>query len=137
MVRVVIDRFAARKLTTRLGLRFIHKVLDEIVDEARVRALVGPYSKGGLSRRIRKHVVVFGSQINGRVGADLPYAASTNMGARKHVILPHGNYPLRFFWRKVGHTVRFASVNHPGQKGTGWLKIPLERVARKHGMRVL
>jgi len=36
---------------------------------------------------------------------------------RAHDIYPKGNYPLHFYWEKMGKEVWFWHVHHPGTKG--------------------
>lgn len=58
------------------------------------------------------------------VGSDLVQAATTNSGARPHVIRPRRRKALRF---KVGGRTVFAkSVQHPGNRGTHWFDRAVE-----------
>jgi hypothetical protein len=134
--RLIINDFEKFALSRRAGERLVRQVLDDTELGARARLLTGPYTKGHLATKGRKEVEVRAGQIEGRVIFRAPYARSVNSGARPHKIRPHGDYPLRFFWRKVGHVVRFSSVNHPGQKGKGYLTEALEVAARRHGFRL-
>lgn len=46
----------------------------------------------------------------------------TEYGARPHKIEPRGNYPLRFFWRRVGQEVEFWKVSHPGTPTVAYMR---------------
>lgn len=60
--------------------------------------------------------------------ASVIQAATTDKGARPHVIRPRRRGGrLVFYWPKAGGTVAFAKVNHPGNRGTGWWKATHER----------
>lgn len=59
-----------------------------------------------------------------RLHAEAPVvqASTTNTGARPHVIRARNARTLAFYWPKVGRMVFPVSVNHPGNKGSGWWK---------------
>jgi hypothetical protein len=134
--RLIINDFEKFAISRKAGEKLVRRVLDDTEIGARARLLAGPYTKGHLATRGRKEVEILPGQILGRVIFRAPYAKSVNSGARPHLILPHGDYPLRFFWRKVGREVRLLYVNHPGQKGKGYLTEALEVAARRHGFRL-
>lgn len=138
-MKVLLNGAAVRVASEAAGRKLVRDTTREIARRARIRAAAGRYSSGTLARhvRIRGPYVLF-DEVKGSVGAELPYAASVNGGARPHTIRPRGvGYPLRFFWEKVGHEVEFASVRHPGQRGNGFLSIPLAEVAAIHNMRLV
>lgn len=56
-------------------------------------------------------------------------AATTNSGARPHVIRPRSGKVLSFYWPKVGKRVALRYVNHPGNRGTHWW----DKVLEQHG----
>lgn len=57
-----------------------------------------------------------------RITAESPVvqAATTNTGARPHVIRPRRAKVLSFYWPKVGQRVALRHVNHPGNRGSRW-----------------
>jgi len=46
----------------------------------------------------------------------------TEYGARPHKIRPRGNYPLRFFWRRIGQIVTPWEVDHPGTPTVAYMR---------------
>lgn len=52
-------------------------------------------------------------------------------GTFPHVIRAKNHPHLVFFWPKVGHVVRFKSVNHPGTSPNNYLLDALKRVMRR------
>jgi hypothetical protein len=142
----------------RLTSRFVNRVLNEIEREAKLIAVGGPYSKGRLAQSIyntgaRRR----GLLVTGQVGSRLSYAAAVEGGAKIHDIFPKGaphmyrfgapqRPMLKFFWRKAGRVVYMHQIpggpttigrSHPGQKGKGFLRIPLLGAAIRHRMRVI
>lgn len=140
---VRINRFAANTVTVDAGRRLLTRVVDEIKDGARVILLQGPYTTGklvtGLESQIRYGPFVANASV-GISGRRFAYAASVESGARRHYIpltpKAKGKW-LRFYWRRVGRVVYRKQVNHPGQPGKGYLRIPLVLVATRHGFRVM
>lgn len=125
------------------GIRFGRKAVEDFVDDvhrqAVIRASVGPYTTGYMASTVTKRVWVSGFKVHGSVGSAARHAHWANEGTKPHVIRPRNPSPrarLRFYWRKVGHVVYFAKVNHPGQSGKGWLTGPLRNVALKKGWKV-
>jgi hypothetical protein len=59
--------------------------------------------------------------------APVVQAATTNSGARPHIIRPRRAKMLSFYWPKVGARVAFRFVNHPGNRGTHWWDKVLDR----------
>lgn len=54
---------------------------------------------------------------NPGVGGKAGYGLWVDQGTRPHRITPRASNPhgyLIFYWARVGHVVRFRSVNHPG-----------------------
>ena len=58
------------------------------------------------------------------------YAAANELGAHPHIIAAKSSPVLVFFWPKVGHTVFFKHVNHPGNKGYHWAERGLVKAVR-------
>lgn len=134
MANVTIYHAVLRAQTVEIARRELEQVLDEVEVRAKAITMVGPYTSGALSLSIRKEpVIIRGDVLTGDVGTKLPYAAAVHNGAKKHLILPRGNYPLNFYWRRVGHRVSLWYVNHPGQRGKQFLVKPLVEVAARHG----
>lgn len=136
MARVRIHRLSARAKSQQEAFLLVSRVVRQIQFRAKVTASLGPYATGNLAKSIFTEVTNVPTGVRGRVGSKLRYAASVQSGAEAHLILPH--YPpnaLKFYWRKVGHTVILPYVNHPGQKGKHYLTEPLKEIARVNGMR--
>lgn len=135
MARVTIYQSVLRGQTLTVAIRTVEQVLLETEFEAKRIAAVGPYATGALARSIRRrNLVVRGDVVTGELGSNLDYARIVHDGAVPHLIVPRGpGYPLRFYWRKVGHVVTPWSVNHPGQKGKKFLTEPFSRIAARHG----
>lgn len=138
MARVEIDWSAVHRHTIGETYKLVRRITDEVAYEAKVLTRHGEYSTGFLSASIRTQVsIVSGNRVRGRIGSPLWYAMSVHDGAIPHKIRPiNPGYPLKFFWRKVGHVVRFASVNHPGQEGQHYLSGPLSVAGIRYGFRV-
>lgn len=138
MARVEIDWQAVHGFTLGQTYKLVRKVVDEVAYEAKVLTANGEYSTGFLSASIRTQVsIVGGKRIRGRIGSPLWYAMSVHSGANPHRIRPMlPGYPLKFYWRKVGRTVRFMSVSHPGQEGQHYLSGPLSVAGIRYGFRV-
>lgn len=64
-----------------------------------------------------------------RIVAEAPVvqAATTNTGARPHIIRPRRAKVLSFYWPKAGARVALRFVNHPGNRGTHWWDKVMER----------
>lgn len=159
MARVRINTAQARVVSIEAGVRLVGRVLLEVESEAKLITSHGPYATGRLATSIRHEGPnVVGDRVLGRVGSDLPYAASVHGGAGVHPIFPKGargvyrfgrftgRPKLRFFWRKVGQMVFLPQVpgsrakigrSHPGQAGKHYLTEPLRDAARRHQMRVI
>ena len=157
MATVRINRAQAKVTSIEAGLKLVTQVMHEVEFQAKLK-VNGPYSTGTLSLSIHgEGPIVTGDRINGRVGTDLPYAASVHDGAEIHSIFPKGapagfrfgsrrRPQLKFYWRKAGRVVFFPHIpgspstigrSHPGQKGKKFLTEPLRDAARRHGMRVI
>ena len=137
--RIEINWPAVHKTTLGQAYKIVRRVCFEVQNEAKVRTLIGPYTTGFLSASIHTQVSIHkgGKEVRGRVGSPLWYAQSVHDGARPHTIRPLlPGYPLKFYWRKVGRTVRFMSVSHPGQQGQYFLAGPLVSAGARHGLKV-
>lgn len=125
--------------------RFIRQVLREIVFQARLHLVFGPYTTGRLAASIRaKGPFMDFGRVKGTVGSELNYAAAVEGGSglygplrSKYPIYPVRARLLRFYWRKVGRVVALPDVSHPGQRGKGYLKQATQSVARRHNMIVI
>ena len=134
MARVTIYASVVKAQSLQLARRLIDDVLDEVIVQAKIITLTGEYTTGELSRSIRRTpLTIRGDVVTGEVGSNLPYAHFVHDGTKPHFILPRGNYPLRFYWKKVGHHVRFNIVGHPGQRAKKFLTGPLTLIAARHG----
>jgi hypothetical protein len=135
MARVTIYNSVVRAESLAIARRVVDDVMYEVETQAKILTLLGPYSNGYLSRSIRRRpLIVRGDVVTGDVFSPLDYAKSVHDGAKPHLIKPRGpGYPLRFFWRKVGHVVTPWVVHHPGQKGQHFLTKPLAAISARHG----
>jgi hypothetical protein len=132
---------------TRTTERIIRLTVEECRLTAQRNASFGPYTKGRLATTIYATVRKEPNGWSASFGSRLPYAASVEGGAKRHIIRPraislgHGLYAtggeLHFFWRKKGIWVHTRKVNHPGQKGKHFLRNALIRVAGRRGFRVV
>lgn len=141
--RVRINRYQANVVTVDAGRRLLTTVVAEVKEGARVILLQGPYTTGKLVLGLESRITYGPFEANARVGISgrrFPYAASVEGGASRHFIpltpKPPGKW-LVFYWRKVGHVVFRKQVNHPGQLGKAYLRIPLLIVATRHRMKVV
>lgn len=139
---VRLHNFQIRTQSIEAGRRLITKVVDEVEDGARNILAFGPYTHQNLVRGLRREIRYSAYMVEGRVGISgkrYPYAASVEGGARRHHIpLSPKIWPghLYFYWRKVGRYVSFQQVDHPGQTGKAYLRIPLLVVGPKYNMKV-
>lgn len=137
MARIVLHRIQVKRESDQVALRFTRKILREIQFQARLKLFSGPYTTGALARSIQvQGPFIEARRTSGSVGSDLDYAASVEKGARPHEILPRG-VRLKFYWRRVGRVVSLPFVDHPGQRGKGYLRRAAEEVGRRHNMIVL
>jgi len=65
------------------------------------------------------------------VGTDVEYARPVEFGSEPHLITPNGDYPLRFFWEKIGAEVALNYVNHPGTPAQPHLRPALRENTRR------
>lgn len=139
---VRIDHFEVRRVSLEAGTELIRTVTREIQEGAQAILSFGPYTTGRMARAVKTRVSYGPLIIEGRVGVDgirFPYAASVEGGARRHRIplVPKGKGKwLKFYWRRVGKIVYAKQVNHPGQTGKAFLRIPLLVVAPRHNFKV-
>jgi hypothetical protein len=158
MATVRLNRAEIRVETMAMALRLARQFLYEVEFEAKIIAARGTYASGALATSIftdGPHVI--GDRVTGRVGTELPYAASVHSGAKVHAIFPKGSVgvwrpgdrhrpQLKFFWRKRGRTAYFPHIpggpatvgrSHPGQKGKEFISEPMRDAARRHSMRYI
>lgn len=153
---VRVFQIQVRAQSVRIARRQAARVLDQLQDEARVRASGGEYSTGRLASSIYKSgPQVLGTMVRGSVGSRLGYAAVVEKGARIHNIFPKGaphiyrfgakrRPMLRFVWH--GHVVYMNQVpggpgtvgrSHPGMRGKHWLSKSLVSVALRNNFKVV
>ena len=77
-----------------------------------------PVDTGQLLESITASATLRGPVLTVTVESPLVQAATTNSGARPHVIVPRRRQALRF--RVGGRVVYARRVNHPGNRGTHW-----------------
>lgn len=135
MGRVVFNRPEMRRVGLENVRPVIRNTAESVERNAKLVTRVGPYATGTLAASIVTESHENGTKVEARVGSYLTYAASVHSGAEAHVISAHGAGRMRFYWRKVGHSVSFKTVNHPGQRGSYYLTHPLVFAANRYGMR--
>ena len=139
---VRLHHFQIRVQSIEAGRRLITKAVDEVYDGARNILSFGPYTEQKLVRGLKRRISYSTYVVEGTVGIsgrEFPYAASVEGGARRHYIPLSPKIPpdrLYFYWRKVGRFVAPLQVNHPGQIGKAYLRIPLLVVGPKYNMKV-
>lgn len=95
--------------------RAADRLPERMVAEARRNV---PVRNGKLRDSIKARGTLRGPVLTVVVESPLVQAATTNSGARPHVIVPRRRKALRF---TVGGRVVFARlVHHPGNRGTHW-----------------
>lgn len=117
----------------------VREVVRSVEIAAKIQTSTGLYSSPDrrLARSIGSTVRLRHNRVYGTVGTPVHYARAVHNGARAHPIRPRNpNGYLRFYWRKVGHTVYRKSVYHPGQSGQFFLTRPLRIAANRHGFKV-
>jgi hypothetical protein len=139
---VRLNHFQIQFQSTELARKFITGVVEEIKAGARDILAFGPYTTGKLMTGLESRITYGPYLIEGRVGIPgrrFKYAASVEGGAKRHRIplvpKPYGRW-LVFYWRRIGKVVYAKQVNHPGQIGKAYLRIPLLVVAPRHNMKV-
>ena len=131
-VAIQIDHIRLGNLRFREAFKIVHAATTEALAIAKVEAM-GPYSTGYLALTLERKVALHGDTVIGEVGSDAYYARVAHDGARPHIIRPRRpGGKLRFYWRKVGHTVTFDYVNHPGMEGKRYLSRAVEIAGRRH-----
>lgn len=118
----------------RYGQRVAVGTADEL--ERDLRAAAAQHRKTGvLDESIRVDALGAGPRYRIEAEAPVVQAATTNTGARPHVIRARRAKTLAFYWPKAGRTVYPAQVNHPGNRGTHWwdrtMRSPVIRRAMK------
>jgi hypothetical protein len=134
-VEVRLNKFDIRRLSVRHTQRVVDEVVHEIETMAKVEAL-GPYATGATAASIHGRTWAQGSTVRAEVTAGTWYSRIAHGGAKPHPIPPRAiDGTLVFFWRKVGHVVRFKRPHikmHPGYAGKHFLSGPARTVGRRH-----
>lgn len=93
-----------------------------------------PEDTGEFKRGIRYRTFTSGDEVGFSISTPQPLGRFIVGGTAAHVILPRGNYPLRF---EIGGTVIFArKVNHPGTQPNPFNERAAARIRQK-GKRTL
>lgn len=133
-----INRANAYRVSHQAAKNLVQEVNMEVIEGAYIILSAGKYTKGNLRRGLKSRIIELPQSVRGRVGISsllYSYAAAVEAGAQRHFITPRPPKTiLKFFWRKVGRVVYFDYVDHPGQSGKGYLRIPLARAAARHNM---
>jgi hypothetical protein len=113
-VRLVVDEAAVEQLL-RTPQAYLAEVTARVFGDA---LRYCPVDTGAMLASMRMQVRPGVGIVS--VGTD--HWMYTEYGARPHKIRPRGNYPLRFFWRRVGQNVEFWEVNHPGTPTVAYMR---------------
>lgn len=107
---------------------FHRSFTSRVVTEAKSLA---PERSGALKAAIREDVMHRSGpwKIDGGVSVNTRYAAAVHEGARPHIIRARNAPYLVFYWPKVGRTVFFKKVSHPGNRPNPFLRNAVHRVA--------
>lgn len=90
-----------------------------------------PREDGELARSIQAAGVVSGgATFRGRIEARVIQAATTDKGARAHIIVPRRRGGVLVFSPKTGGVVFTRRVNHPGNPPRPWWRRTLEEEYR-------
>jgi hypothetical protein len=89
----------------------------------RARSLV-PVKTGALRNSISMQTGSVGGEVSVSISASARHAMWVHEGTAPHSI--HGNPLLVFYWPRVGRTVFFRHVNHPGTKAVPFLRDALD-----------
>lgn len=115
---------AFQDLVRQAASRAVQAASDGIVELMQTLVSVQHYGTGELYDSIgRDEAEDDGSGYHVRVYADAPQAEWTDQGASPHIIVPQGNYPLRFYWDAGPDgpgVYYFNVVQHPGFIGSLW-----------------
>lgn len=96
------------------------------------RRLGAPSRTGGLKRRIAAHSQDTERGMTGEVRMPLYGKFTIPPGTRPHVITPRPpRKALKFYWQRLGRTVFFKRVMHPGYKGDPWPDRAMKRAEPK------
>lgn len=101
---------AGRRTTAHMVQHEAPRKTGELAHSGRQRPFRGSYSR--FTTGVSFHVI---------------QAATTDKGARPHVIRPHRAPALVFYWPKAGRVVHLRKVNHPGNKPQRWFAPGLRR----------
>lgn len=137
MARLQLNQAQVRATPIRQVTPLVRKTTSEINRVGIRNAPGGSYSTGRLKASITWNVKVQGTDVKGTSGSDLDYAIFPERGTKPHRIVPRRAPHLRFYWRRVGHVVRFNSVNHPGSAAQNYMTRALLTVAPRKGFKVV
>lgn len=131
--KVVLNPYEAQKWARVFCGRKTVKIRDQLRVAAQEEA---PVRTGHLRRNIKVTPFRMTGPYKGEGGLgvslrDVPYAGHVRWGTKPHRIAARRAPALVFFWPKVGRTVFFKSVNHPGTKPNDFLTRAVRRVARQ------
>lgn len=137
MAQIKLNRFEVHITGTRAAEKVVREVCRSVELSAKIQLSFGEYTTGDLARSIHTTLRYRRNTVIGHVGSELEYAAVVHDGSPAHSIYPNRATVLKFYWRKVGATVHFDHVNHPGMRGKFYLTEPLRLAAARRGMRVV
>ena len=132
MVRLIWNQPETRATVVRLTLPRVSRTCRQTVSMAK---RVVPRDTGRLANSIGSKISTPRYAVKGRVGTRVSYARPLHNGSQAHKIRAVRARALKFYWKRVGHVVFFASVRHPGNKAVPFLTAPLSVAARDNGFR--
>lgn len=110
-----------RGALTRWGVSVHDQALDTMPDNMRGYAPIRDGKLRASIQRDRRLPSIAGERIRGRIIAPVVQAKTTDQGSPAHVIRPRrAGGLLVFYWPKLGRTVGFRYVNHPGNAPKPW-----------------
>lgn len=118
--------------------RVVDEWVDELAEAMRPEAPIGTPSptqtrppgelRASIRAEHRPHVL--GNSFRGRLLAPVIQAATTDKGARPHIIRPVRAKTLRFYWPRTGQIEHRLVVHHPGNAPAPWWQEGLRRQAQ-------
>lgn len=117
-----VDTYRVELALRRWSATVATKAARETVALAKADPQVPRGKTGKLVATIREDRSVRPTSVDARarIVARSIQAATTDKGARPHVIRPRRRGLLVFHWPKAGHTVFLRQVNHPGNRPGHW-----------------
>lgn len=133
-VRIQLDKDEVREVPQRLVLPLVRKVGRQVERGARSTVRV---KSGSVRNLIESSLRTTRSKVIWTIGAYHRRSMLEHEGSLPHPIkMKPGGPVLTFYWEKAGEVVHFASVKHPGTKGSKFLTTPLLKHGARSGFKV-